>query len=40
MSRSINHDFEDKCSEDTFNKIYNMAFTRGIEKELIKANKS
>lgn len=32
MSRSLNHDFEDKCSEDTFNKIYNMAFSRGKEK--------
>lgn len=36
MSRSINHDFEDKCSEDTFNKIYNMAFVRGIEKGIDK----
>lgn len=29
MSRSINHGFEDKCSEDTFNEIYNMAYERG-----------
>lgn len=32
MSRSINHDFEDKCSEDMFSKIYNMAFSRGKEE--------
>ena len=29
MSRSLNHGFEDKCSEETFNEIYNMAFARG-----------
>ena len=29
MSRSLNHGFEDKCSEETFNEIYNMAYARG-----------
>lgn len=29
MSRNLNHGFEDKCSEETFNDIYNMAFARG-----------
>lgn len=32
MSRSLNHGFEDKCSEETFNEIYNMAFARGKNK--------
>ena len=32
MSRSLNHGFEDKCSEKTFTEIYNMAYARGIEK--------
>lgn len=40
MSRSLNHGFEDKCSEETFNEIYNMAFARGensgIDKGKIK----
>jgi hypothetical protein len=29
MSRSLNHGYEDKCSEETFNEIYNMASARG-----------
>ena len=29
MSRSLNHGFEDKCSEETFNEIYNMAYAHG-----------
>lgn len=29
MSRSLNHGYEGKCSEETFNEIYNMAFARG-----------
>lgn len=32
MSRSLNHGFENKCSEETFNDIYNMAFARGKER--------
>ena len=32
MSRSLNHGYEDKCSEETFNEIYNMAFARGKER--------
>lgn len=28
MSRNLNHGFEDKCSEETFNEIYDMAFAR------------
>lgn len=32
MSRSLNHGFEDKCSEKTFNEIYSMAFSRGENK--------
>lgn len=33
MSRNLNHGFEDKCSEETFNEIYNMAFVRGKNAE-------
>lgn len=29
MSRSLNHGYENKCSEETFYEIYNMAFARG-----------
>ena len=29
MSRSLNHGYENKCSEETFNEIYNTAFARG-----------
>lgn len=29
MSRSLNHGYEDKCSRETFDEIYNMAFSRG-----------
>lgn len=29
MSRSLNHGYEDKCSEEVFSEIYNMAFARG-----------
>ena len=36
MSRSLNHGFEDKCSEETFNEIYNMAFARGENKGIDK----
>lgn len=36
----MNHDFEDKCAEDTFNKIYNMAFARGREKGIDEGRQS
>lgn len=29
MSRKLNHGYEDSCSEETFNSIYNMAYARG-----------
>ena len=36
MSRNVNHGFEDKCSEETFNEIYNMAFARGKNEGIDK----
>ena len=31
MSRSLNHGYENECSKEVFNEIYNMAFARGKE---------